>query len=144
LVLENILISVEARHTKNILEGRKTVELRRRRIPLSQGARVWIYSKVPQGQIEALGIVKKTVERHPEQIWREYGYTSGLSSEEFHRYFLDVEFGYVIVFQEVRRLKPILGLKDLRRRVRGFHPPQFFKRLAADGPELPFFCSALG
>jgi predicted transcriptional regulator len=142
-VPENILISVEARHAKNILEGTKTVELRRRRIPLNQGARVWIYSKVPRGQVEALGIVKKAVERRPEQIWREYGQTSGLSVEEFRRYFRDVEFGHVIVFQEVRRLKPILGLNAVRRRVTGFHPPQFFKRLEADGPELSFFRSAL-
>jgi predicted transcriptional regulator len=142
-VPENILISVEARHAKNILEGRKTVELRRRRIPLSRGARVWIYSKVPRGQVEALGIVKKAVERRPDQIWREYGRASGLSMEEFYRYFDEVEVGHVIVFQEVRRLRPILRLNDLRQRVKGFHPPQFFKRLAADGPELSFFRSAL-
>lgn len=141
---ENVLISLEPRHVKNILEGTKTVELRRRRIPLNPGARVWIYSKVPRGQVEALGIVREVVERHPGQIWQQYGRGSGVSLEEFHRYFGDVELGHAIVFQEVQRLKPILSLNNLRRRVRGFHPPQFFKRLAADGPELSFFCSALG
>lgn len=101
------------------------------------------YSKVPRGKVEALGIVKETVEERPEQIWREYGKRSGISIEEFHHYFGGVESAHVIVFQEVRRLKPILGLDYLRQRMKGFHPPQFFKRLAADGPELSFFRSAL-
>ena len=104
---------------------------------------MWIYSKVPRGQVEALGIVEKAVGRHPEQIWREYGRKSGLSLEEFNSYFRGLELGHVIVFKEVRPLRPILGLSDLRKRLSGFHPPQFFKRLAAGGPELSFFQSAL-
>jgi len=142
-VAEDILISLEARHVKNILKGTKTVELRRRRLDLADGARVWMYSKVPRGCVEALGIVEKAVEQHPRRIWREYGKLSGLTLQEFNRYLGDLSVGHVIVFREIRHLKPTLGLEALRKRLGRFQPPQFFKRLAADSRELTIFRSAL-
>jgi predicted transcriptional regulator len=141
-VPEDVLISVEARHVKSILDGTKTVELRRRPIRLTRGARVWIYSKLPRGQIEVLGVVGETVARRPAEIWRQYGHQSGLSLQEFQRYFGDLESGNVIVFREIKHLRSILSLTALRGRLPGFHPPQFFRRLT-DGPELCFFRSAV-
>lgn len=139
----DILISVEPRHVRNFLQGKKTVELRRRRIPLARGNRVWMYSKLPAGQVEAFGIVAHVLARPPKEIWKDYGPDSGISSDEFDRYFRNLELGYVIVFQEIRRVKRTLSLSNLRRHLIGFHPPQFFKWLHADGPEIPFFRSAL-
>jgi predicted transcriptional regulator len=142
-VYDDILISLSPRHVNKILDGTKTVELRRRRIAVRPGTRVWIYSKVPRGQVEALGIVKEVIERHPCRIWQDYRHTIGISLEEFYEYFRDRELGHAIVFQKILLLRPALSLNTLRKQVLGFHPPQFFKRLAADGPELSLFCSAI-
>ena len=140
---DNILISVEERHTSNILSGNKSVELRRKPLNISSGTRMWIYSKLPRGQVQALAIVDEVVADSLEKIWCLYGAQSAISKSEFDAYFADAEIGYAIVFQEVRPLEPILSLSSIREKIAHFHPPQFFKRLANNSPELAFFQTAL-
>ena len=43
--IENILISLESRHAKNIYSGEKKIELRRRTMHVTPGTTVWIYEK---------------------------------------------------------------------------------------------------
>ena len=139
----NILISLEERHTSNILAGNKSVELRRKPLNISSGTRVWIYSKLPRGQVQALAVVDEVVADSPEKIWSLYGARSAISKSEFNVYFAGAEIGYAIIFQEVRSLAPILSLSSIREKITHFHPPQFFKRLTNNGPELAFFQTAL-
>lgn len=140
---DNILISVDARHVTRILEGSKTVELRRRAIKLAQGSQLWIYSKVPKGYVEVLAIVDDVVAAAPDVIWHRYKSRSGITRAEFEKYFQDLDMGHAILFGNIRRLKPILSLDDIRERLLTFQPPQFYKRLKADSPELKFFKTAL-
>ncbi len=139
----DILISVEERHASNMLAGNKSVELRRKSLNISSGTRVWIYSKLPRGQVQALAVVDEIVADTPEKIWASYGTQSAISKSEFDSYFADAETGYAIVFQEVCPLKPILNLSSIREKISPFHPPQFFKRLTNGSPELAFFQTAL-
>ena len=75
----DILISVEPRHATSMMSGLKSVELRRRSINITPGTRVWIYSKLPQGQIQVLATVDKVVEDKPINIWKTYGARSAIS-----------------------------------------------------------------
>lgn len=140
---DHILISVEWRHAVSMLKGDKIVELRRRPVRIVSGTRVWIYSKVPRGSVEALAIVDDVVEASPRRIWEVFGHRSGICRNEFEAYFYGANLGCAILFKEVRRLKPVLSLDAIRQRLSGFQPPQFFKRLAAGSPELLFFRSIL-
>lgn len=140
---DDILISVEERHASNMLAGNKSVELRRKPLNISSGTRVWVYSKLPRGQVQALAIVDEIVADTPEKIWNSYGAQSAISKIEFDAYFADAKTGYAIVFQEVRPLAPILNLSSIREKISHFHPPQFFKRLSNGSPELTFFQTAL-
>ncbi|MFI5387620.1 MAG: hypothetical protein ACHQ50_16045, partial [Fimbriimonadales bacterium] len=90
-----------------------------------------------------MAIVHTVVADCPRRIWCRFGKKSAISLKEFQKYFSDLQVGYAIVFREIRGLRPILSLKDIRERVSTFHPPQFAKRLASDSPELTFFRSAL-
>ena len=139
----NILISVEERHASNMLAGNKSVELRRKPLNISPGTRVWVYSKLPRGQIQVLAVVSKVVADTPEKIWSSYGSQSAISKSEFDAYFADAKAGYAIVFQEVKPLAPILSLASIRETITSFQPPQFFKRLTDDSPELTLFQTAL-
>lgn len=139
----DILISVEERHASNMLAGNKSVELRRKPLNIPSGTRVWIYSKLPRGQVQALAVVDEVVADTPKKIWNSYGAQSAISKSEFDAYFVDAETGYAIVFQEVRPLAPILNLSSIREKISHFHPPQFFKRLTNGSPELAFFHTAL-
>lgn len=139
----DIIISVEERHASNMLAGKKSVELRRKPLNIAPGTRVWVYSKLPRGQIQALAVVDQVVADTPGEIWNSYGSESAISRNEFNTYFLDSRVGYAIIFKEVKPLAPILSLSSIREKISHFHPPQFFKRLTIDSPELAFFQTAL-
>ena len=139
----NILISVEGRHAASMVCGTKTVELRRRAIRVPSGCRVWIYSKTPRGSLEALGIVANTVEAAPEDLWKQYGAQCAIALHEFESYFAGITLGCAILFRNFYRLNPILSLGDIRAKYSTFQPPQFFKKLPDNCPELTLFQSAL-
>tara|TARA_R110000787_G_scaffold206032_3_gene316260 strand:- start:713 stop:1150 length:438 start_codon:yes stop_codon:yes gene_type:complete len=139
----DILISVDQRHVRNMLDGFKTVELRRRSLKLSSGSRVWIYSKVPRGRVEAMGIVDKVITGSPPDIWKKFKHRCGIAKKEFDTYYFNYEKCYVIVFKEIHTLENSIPLVDIRRTQSKFQPPQFFKRLHEGSPELQLFRTAL-
>ena len=140
---EDILISVHPRHVDSMVRGVKTVELRRRPLKLAYGCRVWIYSTLPRGSVEVLGIVRTVAAAPPSAIWRDYGRWSGITKAEFDAYYEGAEAAYAIVFSSVEKLDLPFALAEIRRHLNSFHPPQFFKRLATGGPELKLFAAAL-
>lgn len=135
----DILISVEERHVQNLLAGTKQIELRRRAVRVPPKTRVWIYSKVPVGQLRAYGIIESIVEASPCEIWGRYGSVSGLTAEEFYSYFEGANSAHALIFSRVDEVPPNLNLHALRSKLQGFHPPQFFKYLSQDSKELQLF-----
>jgi predicted transcriptional regulator len=128
----DILISLAPSYTRAILEGKKTVELRRRRIHVVNGTRVWLYSKVPAARIEGTALVRCVVEGDPKGLWSKYSESVGISKADFDRYFLGCANGCAIILCSAHAIDPGLDLSTLRSKVPGFHPPQFFKRLDAE------------
>lgn len=128
----DILISLAPAYTKAILEGRKTVELRRRRIHVGNGTRVWLYSKAPTARVEGTARVQRIYEADPKGLWSRYSDVVGISRAEFDEYFRGCDQGCAIVLSGARAVVPALDLQTMRNRVVGFHPPQFFKRLDAE------------
>lgn len=138
----DILISVDERHARNLISGTKTLELRRRKINVEPGDRVWIYSKVPKGTVEAIGYVSSIYSASPTEIWQEFSECAGVSESEFFEYYSGIELGHAIIFSEVTPLKIGIGLEDIRKHHQAFQPPQFFQRLTAASPILQLFQQA--
>jgi len=134
--VEDILISVEDRYARNMLGGSKTVELRRRALRISPGTRIWVYTKLPKGKVELVAVVDKIESDFPANLWARYGTNVAISLGEFESYFANVRIGYAIIFRDVIPVSPGVELDTLRRAYSAFNPPQFFKRLAKDSPEL--------
>jgi len=135
----NILLSIEDRHVQKLLEGTKKVELRRRKIEIPKGSVVWIYSKVPAGKICAYGIVDYISYEKPNALWTKYGDITGISIDEFNTYFDNRDLGCGIIFEKVIPLDKAVTLDYMRSKLKTFHPPQFFKYLSFDSPELEIF-----
>ena len=127
----DILISLHPAYTKAILEGKKTVELRRRRVHAAAGTRVWLYSKTPTARIEGIARIKHVHEGGLPDIWSKYSGQVGVSKGEFEDYFKGCRKGCAIILIEARAIFPAVDLKTVRSRLGGFHPPQFFKRLSS-------------
>jgi predicted transcriptional regulator len=142
LQAENILISVEYDYVLKMLNGLKTAEVRRRRLRIQPGTRVWIYSKLPRGHVELVATADEVVAASPRRLWELYQERIAITSSEFRTYLRGVDIGCAILLRDIRPLQPALKLDTLRRISGNFHPPQFFKRLVAHGPELKSLASS--
>lgn len=142
LPAENILISIEYDYVLKMLKGLKTAEVRRRQLRIHPGTRVWVYSKLPRGHVELVATVDKVIAASPRRLWQLYERRIAISSSEFKKYFRGVDIGCAILLRNIRPLQPALKLDILRRTSRNFHPPQFFKRLVAQGPEMKSLVSS--
>ena len=99
---KNVLISLEKRHAENIISGKKKVELRNRRMNISKGDSIWVYSKLPEGCVVMKAIVKSITSDNPKSLWKDFQTVCGISKEEFFAYFNDVETGYAISLYKVK------------------------------------------
>ena len=132
----DVLISIKHCHAYKFRNGDKTVELRRRATRLSPGTRVWIYTKLPRGTVELIGIVEQVVRDSPSSLWRKVGKETGITKNEFTAYFHNKRKGCAIIFRKVKLLSPSIDLQKLRDVCSSFQPPQFLKILSTDSPEL--------
>ncbi|AWC21066.1 MULTISPECIES: helix-turn-helix domain-containing protein [Aminobacter] len=122
----DVILSIKPAYSDKILEGVKTVELRRR-FPLSvgQGATAYIYSTSP---VRALvGAAEITdVERLPlATLWRRHGKSASIRKLDFDAYFGGLSEGYALNISNVRRFSHPLNLIELKERF-GFKAPQSF------------------
>jgi len=127
---DNILISVRHRHVLSMLNGSKTVEVRRRPLRIQPGTRVWVYSKLPRGHVELVATVEKIAIGSPKDLWDSYRARIGITFAEFSSYLSGVSAACAILLKDIEPLDPALELSSLRRTSRNFHPPQFFTRFA--------------
>lgn len=139
----DILISVYPCHAKNIINGSKRVELRRRAIRVPCGTRIWIYSTRPRACVDAFAIVDAVHELKPAELWRRFGREASVSRQDFDDYFGESEIGCALVLRNVIVLRPTLPLNLIRTKAGAFYPPQFFKRLKAGSVELAVLKSAV-
>ena len=127
-----VLLSVRSPHVERLLEGTKTVELRRRLSVVSSGTTVLLYAS---GKRRALvgSFVAGAVERDtPRRIWKRHGAASALNRAEFDRYFLAAEHATAVEATAVVELAKPIDLDELRQRWPGFLVPQSSRRLGSD------------
>jgi predicted transcriptional regulator len=129
LIPEDVIFSLQNAYAEGLLSGTKCVELRRRVPSLDCGTRVWMYSKIPTGEVVGIGLLSEVAIGRPDELWSEYSQCSGLAESEFFRYFDGVERGAALVFSSVARLINPISLSTLKTLVPGFQPPQFFSRV---------------
>jgi len=139
----DIVISVRQKFVERIVTGKKAAELRRRAPRIQPGCRVWIYTKAPEAVISICVTVDRIVTGTPQNIWRSHRSDLGVSLDEFEDYFGETETGCAIFFKQVKDVSPGVALSEIRSKSKGFHPPQFFKRLEEGSPELKLFRSRL-
>jgi predicted transcriptional regulator len=121
-----LLISIRPRFVESIFAGTKTVELRRVKPRLNVGDLVVIYaSGITKGIVGAFEVEGVTTAA-PRTIWRKHNGGSGLEKAEFDRYFDGVTVGHAIRIGKVWRLPSPVPLETLRKRQRGFRPPQSY------------------
>jgi predicted transcriptional regulator len=135
----DILISVRPEYFAKILNGNKTVELRRRPIRVSVGTNIWIYETIPGGRVAARAKISAICEGTPAEVWRRFRHRVGISEYEFEMYFQATQYACAVVLSGIEPLKKPLMLTHLRKSLGTFTAPQFYRKLRTNGPELALF-----
>jgi predicted transcriptional regulator len=126
-----MVLSIHPRHVEKILDGTKSVELRRTRPLVAPGQPVAIYATLPSAALVATCQISEVRAGTPASIWQSVGGMTGLTRAEFDTYFAGAEFAVALHLDAVSALGSEITLGELRAHGRGFHPPQtwhFFDR----------------
>ena len=123
---DEIMISLKPKHAAHIFDGKKTVELRKRRPNIRPGTRVWIYATAPIAAIKGYANLAQIETGSPPHIWRTLGSQTGISKSEFDAYFEACEVAHALMLTDIMEMKRALPLKRIRELVIDFQPPQFF------------------
>jgi len=107
---KNLLLSVKPAYANLLVDGIKTIELRRKfPVDLVPGTKCIIYASSPTQKV--IGECKiKTVKRLKiDDLWKESSIEAMISWEDFKKYFVGSEYGYAIhVYAAHRYSKEIL------------------------------------
>ncbi len=116
-MVSGVLMSIRPAYADAILDGTKTVELRRRRPSFAEGTRVLIYSSTPHRHVRGSFEAGAVLAAAPDQLWLQVGDRAGVDRDTFDAYFNGCAVAYGIEVRNPRRLPP--------RRLR-IRPPQSY------------------
>lgn len=83
-----------------------------------------------------VAVVAEIHEGPANALWSRFGREPAITGDQFFTYLNGAERPRVIRLSGARQLRAPLTLAEMRSHVRGFQPPQFFKRLEPGGQEL--------
>jgi predicted transcriptional regulator len=126
------LLSVRPRFAEALLDGSKTVEVRRRAARLFPGALCLVYASSPAcALLGALRVASVDVD-DPETLWRRHGDQTALERPEFDAYLSGSPVACAIAVAEAVTFAQPVPLSELRRRHSSFVTPQSYRFLASD------------
>ncbi len=124
-----LFLSIHPEHVQAIVEGRKTVELRKRQPRADVGSSVVIYATTPRCEVVAAATLYKVQVATPDDLWRQVSDGTAVSRKAFDAYFKDAQTAVGIHLTNINVFDSPLKLSELRHRWDGFHPPQQFRYL---------------
>lgn len=127
--MTDAIISIKPQHVENIIKGVKTVELRTKSINMPIGSKLWIYTTLPVGRVEASAEIQFIETLPPKEIWKKYGKSICISKEDFFNYTGGRDVVTAIGLADVESLCGSICLKTMRDHEKGFQPPQFISKL---------------
>lgn len=123
---KDLIISIHPHYSEKILEGKKTVELRRR-FPIStaKGTKIYIYSTSPVRAIVGCAEISEIIKLPIQNIWKKYSKSAFIKKQDFETYFEGLTEGFVLELTNAQTFENPMNLKELREQF-NFTPPQSF------------------
>lgn len=132
-----IFLSIHQQYAELILEGRKTVELRRRKPKVGTGDIVILYATSPLCSVLGSAEIQEVMEESPNTVWNSCGNESMLSKEHFDTYFEAANTAIAIYLKSHHRLDKPIPLARLKLLLSDFSPPQSYRYISqADAHKL--------
>lgn len=113
-----------------IVQGEKSVELRRVKPNISPGDLLFFYETAPTKALRAAAYVKELVGGTPKDIQDHFGSAIGVTQNELYEYFADSKKAYGISFRQVHEFKSPFPLSTLKEIWPGFNAPQGYRYIS--------------
>lgn len=127
-----LLLSLKPRFASLILDGTKTVELRRIAPKINPGHNALLYASSPVRKLVGTCRVVDVVVDSKAEIWNRFGRQCALTEEEYEEYFDGAKHAVAIIIDTPQRLQESPSLAAMRNRLSGFSPPQSFRYLSTN------------
>lgn len=125
-----LLLSVRPRFARALLDGTKTVEVRRRFPDVPAGTPVVLYSSSPERALLGTMRVRALVRIEAEDIWRTYKDEISIQWDELSAYLNGASMSSVLELESPVTWRHAVPLDSMRRTL-GLEPPQSFRYLTA-------------
>lgn len=141
-----VVMSVHPQYAEAIMDGRKTVEFRKR--PLAADVTVvWVYATAPVQRVIGHFVAGPSVIAKPRALWRRFQRQGCIARSDFDRYYATSSVGFGIQILRATRLRSPLPIASL---LPSGVPPQSFAYVgwvdaeSDDGTELQAPLARLG
>lgn len=128
-----LLMSLRPRFAQAILDGSKTVELRRTRVSAQVGTTIIIYASAPIMSVVGIARLTSVDTDIPARLWRRHRKNLALSRSEFDAYLGGTEAATCLTLDSPQTLQTPYELAWLRDHAE-FRPPQSYRYLAEHDP----------
>jgi predicted transcriptional regulator len=122
-----LFISIKEEYVKQILDGKKHIELRKSRPSVRSGDHIIIYCTSPVKAIVGTALVKEVISHSPSQMWRLHSKKLGIRRKDYLTYYNNTDKAIGIVLSDVQRLCSTICLSIIRKQLPMFSPPQTYK-----------------
>jgi predicted transcriptional regulator len=126
-----ILLSIKPQYVSKIASGEKTYELRRQKPKIEPSSLAMVYASSPSKCLVGAFIVGKVLHGKPDYLWRKVGKFSGVTRDEFFRYYDGCKKGCAIGIERFWELDNQVELAQMRERA-NIEPPQSYRYLCSD------------
>lgn len=124
-----VLLSVHPRFASALLDGSKTVEVRRRRAHIADDTVCLLYASSPTCALVGALRVATTDIGSAETLWSRYGHAMGLTRQEYVTYLDGAAQPCAIIVAATAVFSQPVRLPELRQRSRAFVAPQSYRFL---------------
>jgi predicted transcriptional regulator len=125
--LNGIVMSIHPNYSKQIMNGEKIIEIRKKFNAKWKNHIVTIYSSSPVKEIIGYAKIKNIVEDNPDAIWSKHSNELGCSKSEFDGYTKGAEKIYAIYLSDINKFHNNLSLNYLSNFFeKTIYPPQSY------------------
>ena len=112
---KDILLSIHSKYAMQIVEGQKTIELRRR-FPLFEEKdrkKIFIYACSPISKIIGECALKEVKKIPLKQLWKVAGKLAMIDWVSFQKYFKGCDFGFALYLEDPLKYRESISLRDI-------------------------------
>lgn len=119
------ILSIKPKYVKEILEGRKKYELRKK-VFKQKVTTVYIYASAPTKKIVASFNIGKIVENDPRTLWDDLNKFFGVEKNDYLKYFDRCDKAYAIEITNLKKIEPL----EPKTAIENFRAPQSYSYLS--------------